>query len=319
MLLRAALNRLLDGAQHPILRPYPQNMDSSYERLAIYLAPHFYRRLVAGREGTTKPALQARSDLSGKPSADATTGSTSELSLIEGLVDHIEAQLETEGSVWGSSLAPWAAIIRSGEESFGRKWAFLKLAVLAAGIKSNDEVGTWTEREWNATDDLCSHIRFARLKSGNQNWWSEQLDRYLDLPCRSLVALTFAIWATPRTIVSLATKASRLLDALDESEWQKFFRAFVEINWVVDRVRQTAQMADPVPDPSASPRLAIILGRRGKPAYARLIYSERLQSYKGADQDIVRFCYEMAVQYAGEESDKWQKVLEWVRLRYGVV
>jgi hypothetical protein len=117
---------------------------------------------------------------------------------------------------WRNSLIHWDILVENSRKYFNDEWMIQLMSVIAAGIKSKDEIYEDFNNLNDDTISLCKRVRHARLKSGNIKYWKKQLDDMYDL---KFTLLVFFTWATSRTIIQLLDIADLLVITLSEEEY----------------------------------------------------------------------------------------------------
>jgi hypothetical protein len=303
---KVALERLFDGKN---FGTFPGSEFNVYAFLSFLLKPSSYRRVFEGkRMGSTINVLL--SDGSFDPAAIHVEHEGP----LKQFLDAFTSRLSLDVTEWASSTVPWHCVISDGVGRFGPRWTFKKLAVLAAGIRSSSDLGVEPTSIWQATEDLCAAMRFARLRSGNVSWWKRQIGDHLEGEELKLALLTMSVWATPRTILHLSEVISKAFDRLDSRQWFDTFGAFLEIDFAYGGLSSRSPMAPP--PPGLSPRLAVILARRGNEDYMNKVYTQRLSTYDGTDGIVTSFIAEAAVLDALKSSSRWPRALNTIRAAY---
>lgn len=112
---------------------------------------------------------------------------------------------------WKSKIEPWDLYIESFKKTFGETWAIIIVSVIAAGIKSKDEIYEEFNDLTDSTKSLSKRVRSARMKSGNLKYWKSQLDNSQNMTLTLLVLIT---WATPKTLIHLLDKLSLIIEKM---------------------------------------------------------------------------------------------------------
>jgi hypothetical protein len=310
-----AIERLLNNTGVTNLRFSRREISSTYEHLRALLSPSTYRNaLNYGRPGIRPFQFNAEYLQSNAISQDTTDANEAKT---RKLIQEITKCFEEGEEDWSSSLAPWSHIVNVANTIFGPRWLFAMLAVIAAGIKSPSQKGEWQDGAWLGGPDLCRHLRYARLRSGNIAWWSQQIDKVLSSEGADLAALTLAIWGTTRTIVTLEDKISKLFDSLGDKQWRRVFRTAGDIAQRTAHGPKPFSPMEPIPSDRASPRLQLLLGQRGGPDYSVRMYGQGLRNYQGSDPAILSFCCDNALHLARRNESEWQDAISVIARSYG--
>lgn len=121
-------------------------------------------------------------------------------SKIDFFLKNCESIFDTDVKEWKNSLQHWDKLVENLRLFFGDNLGTYQMATIAAGIKSKEEIYSEYDCLSDDTKSLCKRIRCARMKSGNVNFWHEQLQEETNI---FLTLLVLFVWATPKTISSL--------------------------------------------------------------------------------------------------------------------
>jgi len=133
-----------------------------------------------------------------------------------------DAHAEADVSHWMSNIEPWSAICDVAIEKLGPHWGIVKLSVLASGIKSLDDRGSWSEDGWKPSAGLCKRMRYARLRSGNAAWWQQQIEENEGDFERLLICSMIMTWCTPKVILALRCGITQILLSMSSNYWEAF-------------------------------------------------------------------------------------------------
>ena len=132
--------------------------------------------------------------------------------------ESISETLNNPISIWRNSIAPWDNIVESSRNIFGNKLSQQVVAVIAAGIKSQQEKYNDYALLNDDSQSLCKRVRHARIKSGNAKWWEQQFEESNNLEFTFLVFFT---WATFKTINSLIPVFIENLEKIESQKLEK--------------------------------------------------------------------------------------------------
>jgi hypothetical protein len=197
-------------------------------------------------------------------------------------------------------------------KEFGSVHVFEEIALVAAGVISRVEPGKIGNGLLDSTVGLCERMRFARLKSGASRWWSDQMAKATNKTDFGFILRVLLTWATPRTIVQLATELTPLVDELDSP-------AFSRLLYFLGRTRRekiTLEDSDYAVLKKSSPRLAAILVERATRSRADQIIFLALQKYRGSDAAILRTCIENMIHLVRQDHSKWKVALPLIKHAY---
>jgi hypothetical protein len=234
------------------------------------------------------------------------------------------AEKESQRSTieWATDLSPWDTVVEAGRATWGDRWAFINLATVAAGIRSTSDKCTNCSELLDGTRSLARRIRFARLRSGANKWWKNQLEASkseFEISFTLLVALS---WRRPSTIMANADLLDMLLSQLSLQDWYRLFGA----------VRRCTSLARPGEDPSEelepkklphsmTQRLASLLADRVDPGSARLLCKKYIEGRPTEDTVALEFVQREALDVQNFGTDSWAPKLDLVKRCYelGVV
>jgi hypothetical protein len=186
-----------------ILHPYLLSSIFEYDSLNVSLISYLNRRGGSLRDNGTE-------SLFGFNIEDNIDGLVSDFS------KEIESVLLKNISEWRSSIQPWDILVESIRKIVGDKWRIYIISVIAAGIKSKNELNDDFSDLNDSSKSLCKRVRNARLKSGNINFWVNELDNSTNILFSLLVLLT---WATPKALNSMFEKLSDIVENLPNCDY----------------------------------------------------------------------------------------------------
>jgi hypothetical protein len=222
---------------------------------------------------------------------------------------------ESKAATWSTSLKPWSELVNAGMSEFGMRPIFVDLALIAAGVNSKTENGSIGKGLSDSEISLCERIRYARLKSGSVNWWTEQFAAAKDEEQRNLVLTCFLVWATPRAILVFAEEISTQLDQLTAAQWSRLVGR-ISRSTKSDRLIFDQQLSSKLA--KCSTRFCIALSLRSTSETAERIILSATRSYKGDDRRILRLCLDARLSEAHKNPSKWKELLAIVRRAYKV-
>jgi hypothetical protein len=216
---------------------------------------------------------------------------------IESIIKVVEQNLNQKLEVWRTSLEPWRASVNACITAFGVQWAFVRVAVSAAGVRADPGSAEWTRDAWSGSGDLVGATRFARLKSGNVNWWREQIREAPKATLeRRALALTLCTWATIRTLTILRSEISNFLDDFAFEEWKQVCDALDDIP-SVNPTRESERL-DVSSLHGTSKRLALVIAKRGSVKIASSIASDIFYDLSHIDDMSLSFTADTLLQDA---------------------
>jgi hypothetical protein len=146
--------------------------------------------------------------------------------------------LNSELVKFTNSIDLWDLLVENGRAIFKESWKLNIAASIAAGIKSKSE----TYEEYSDLNDLsvslCKRIRCARMKSGNLNYWRNQLQNSKDL---TFVLFILYSWASPKVILQLLPELSKATKSLNLDNFSSLIRGLKQIHFksVFTKAQQT--------------------------------------------------------------------------------
>ena len=221
---------------------------------------------------------------------------------------------------WNASLEPWDQLVQQGVSEFGERPRFIELANLAAGIRSREEKCLDSPDLFDHHRPLVRRARYARLRAGSRNWWSEQLGSASSADEVRMALLLFATWAGARAIEGLAEEFDRLIIGLGTSEWQSLhssLRTAVDVNAGRSWISQLTIRVSALP-PALSARTVALLAERGTPPTVDELYERYLTNYDGGDPIISVLRADIEVLRALEDNTKWGQAISSVRSSYSL-
>lgn len=210
-------------------------------------------------------------------------------------------------------IRPWAAVINAAQNALGKSTAVERIALIASGVKDRTLSASTGVNTGSLLLDTC---KIARMKSGAPNWWAAQL---LKSGCdnKRLMLLLLLLWATPKTLMKLATTLDDVLASLSIKEWTDLIGEFDFIDGFV-RTRASKIQNDHLPEIlSLNLRSQIFIGKR-------LSASSRFEIVKCFPSDDtaltnaeIDFAMETTFDEAMESGD-WQQLLPLIKRFYAL-
>lgn len=219
---------------------------------------------------------------------------------------------------WSSELAPWDNIVESTRSVCGDKWALFCLANVAAGIKSQKETCVDFPDLLNNSKSLCRRMRYARLRAGNYNWWSKQIDSANNQTDFMLIALGLMTWGSSSTLVTLAKSIERILEFLTEDNWYLVMRSIKRSLSLIYEDQSAGLLyfnLTSLPR-DFSNRAATAFGLRAKKEERKAFYSQYFGEYSGTDNITLEFCQNEALDLANFRKPSWNPNLDLIAKSY---
>jgi hypothetical protein len=226
------------------------------------------------------------------------------------------ARVESNRSAveWATSLTPWSNLVEKSRLLWGEEWINLRFANFAAGIKSSSTTCTEFPNLFDHTKPLCNRVRYARLRAGNPQWWSEQFSLANTSIDKLLVSLVFLSWASTATTLKLSEQVGEFLNKLSQEEWDKVSEGLTAGYWALSK-RSFGNNSDALPR-HMSNRLVTGLGNSMSIEDAQLLYSKYLYNYLGDDTSVLEFCASTSINVAQGNSSTWTHSLKLIQKLY---
>ena len=93
------------------------------------------------------------------------------------IVDVIWREVQRPALDWATSIVPWDTVVESIRPVYGENDTCTIFANLAAGIRAPREQCSDASDVLNSSLSLCRRVRYARLRAGQPQWWSRQLEK----------------------------------------------------------------------------------------------------------------------------------------------
>lgn len=157
---------------------------------------------------------------------------------IENFKNSISPLFEIPLSQFKSNIDLWEILIENIRKELKNSRISYIAAVIAAGIKSNDKIPDIYKELTNESLSLCKRVRYARLKSGNLKFWTEQLTNRYEINFKLLV---FFNWATTKTIIHLLPVVTNIIDKLNPVDYKNLINDMSKILYVTPFNKQQQQ------------------------------------------------------------------------------
>lgn len=168
--------------------------------------------------------------------------------------------ITSESMEWKHSLLPWDNMIENGRLFFKDCWLLNLASVISAGIKAKNELYESFYDLDDSNVSLSKRVRCARMKSGNINFWRQQLSETKNMDLTMLVFLT---WATPKAIFKLIEIVSVNLDSLSQSDYSQIVQGLKQISHVSEYTKgQQRQVKDFIENSNVSNAVKFLISFR---------------------------------------------------------
>ena len=196
---------------------------------------------------------------------------------------------------WASELTPWEQLTERGRELFGERWAFRILASIAAGILSTGEQCSEASDLFDLDVPVVRRARNGRLRAGQWTWWQVHLRRAIEQQDIAFVLLMLLRWSGRTVVVRMKEEIEEKLDQLSKEWWRKLFLALGNVGRWSERKRLICADGREL-GREMSERLAAAVWGRSSERARRWLFRTHLEAYRGADQTLLEFCQEVALE-----------------------
>lgn len=224
-----------------------------------------------------------------------------------------EAQRQIDSVTWARTTEPWSRIIEEGRRVFGECRALVSLAIFGSGIRDHADTCTDSADIFDSSKDLFRRIRYARLRSGQSNWWQDALsDCRCDKLMRVALIATLFRWGSCGTIARTIEKASERLDQLSEEEFTFVFKT---VHYFSYRLPNHKGISDTLIKGASSRAAALLAGRCDHTAIAKLLRAN-LGNGPGSCVEVMSFVHSTAWMGALRGLIEWEDALLHIRRAY---
>ncbi|KQO79006.1 hypothetical protein [Rhizobium sp. Leaf262] len=317
--LDASISLIISGHFMSGLQPFHRSPPSDLSYLQGLISPYLFHKVFS--EHKQADIIQSLSRSYGisiaKLSSDGLSRSSKLLTLRKTIEVAVELLVNNKKS-WSSELLPWQQYVDNFRQFLGNSWALRTLCVISAGIRSTTELGAWSDQAWVFDERFCERIRFARLKAGNIQWWKAQFEQIsADVEERRTMLLTFVAWASPKTMLALASEISSVLDDMSDEDWSLLLKAFRQVNAITGKTKSVIAGTLPIPTDLVSTRYLAVLNIRGSDEYKSEIYLKFGRSYSGKEASVLTAFATTALKLARDAKIDWDEALSQARKAYG--
>lgn len=318
--VNASVSAIMSGQLLFGLQPFHQSPSSDINYLQGLTSPYVFQKVFSDHKQSNISQNFSRfygiSIAKTSSSEEKTSGR--DMSRLRKAIGEAVDLLVSNKKIWISELKPWQQYVDIFRSSFGNSWALRILCVVSAGIRSAKEVGTWSAQTWVFDDGLCERIRFARLKSGNVQWWKAQFELLpTDIEDRRGMLLTFLIWASPKTMIALAAEVSSILENISDEDWRLLLKAFRQINRITEKSKTAFDGTLPLPTTQVTTRYLALMNIRSNDEYKAKIYMEFGRPYQGEETYALTFFSTTALTLAKDGKIAWEEALSQTQKAYG--
>jgi hypothetical protein len=135
---------------------------------------------------------------------------------------------------------------------------------------------------------ILQRVRYARLRTGNKDWWSETIAKASNDTEKYLTCLIGIGWTSDQVLLANRDRFSAALESLPQNIWNSlvitFFHSFgpqIKIGNPLRVVSLTDYPGD---------RLPILLAIRSGNKKCIELFSQKFSEYSGKDVGVIEFC-----------------------------
>lgn len=225
-----------------------------------------------------------------------------------------DEELNRSAEQWATDLTPWDRIIETGRNLWGDRYAFCRLATIAAGIRSTSERCSESAELLDHTLSLTRRIRHARLRGAAQNWWKMQFRSARSDFEKQLVLLVALTWGNVNVLSSNVDEVEALVTELDQSRWKRLVSDVRRAASFGPRNKEKVDLdIDTLPE-HLSPRVAVLIGQRIQAADR--LSRKYLRDFESEDMVVLEFLAEGALDLRRFGRDSWKPDLQVLRKCY---
>lgn len=217
-----------------------------------------------------------------------------------------------DARLWATTIGPWDELVELLRSAFGDRWVAAHFANVASGIRSSSETCIDASDLFDTSIPLCRRARYARLRAGNPQWWTTQLQRAKNSNERMLVCLLWFTWASAASVEQSVGEFDKTVLDLEPTDWERLLLSVKDAIGFTgkpsggrNRDFELRQLA--LDDLSF--RTATLLKLRARPVTAQNIYTQKLREYSGHDLQIVESSHASAVGALSTGRGDWSKDL----------
>ncbi|MFD1829166.1 NACHT domain-containing protein [Streptomyces desertarenae] len=122
---------------------------------------------------------------------------------------------------FGINLEPWRQYTDIISKEFGETWNSILIGLMSGAVRARGERGNGAVDLFDSDRSICDRVRNAKRRSGQADWWLEQLegaDGELD---KELWFATAYCWASPDSLVSLWDPMEEVLESLPDASFER--------------------------------------------------------------------------------------------------
>ena len=212
-------------------------------------------------------------------------------------------------------------MIEAIRQRWGENWICFHLANVASGIKSYKETYAEYSDLLDHSKELCKRVRYARLRAGQYSWWVKQLASSKSEMDKAVSLLILTTWASTKTLEKIIIKFDEIAKSLSDSIWENVYNSVeAALNLLPLNNHEIDLNYDQI-NHLLNPRTVVLLSLRAQSETRKLLYSNYLRKYEGADSLILKTCYNMSLELLSKDYSAWNEVRDVIQRSYakGVV
>jgi len=255
-------------------------------------------------------------DLISQAVAETESSSRPGYSAVYGLLSYVSTLLDGESLQGRSELRPWNVFVEEGRRLFGDRKGLTDLAIVAAGVADRRDRGRGHDDLFDSLSPLCRRARHARLRSGDERWWAETLERAGDTEDKILALALCWTWASEGTLQNNLSALRTIQGELDDADTDRLLdvisraRSFSRVS--AERLKGDLWFSDD----DGPTLLACLEGRLKKGAARQAVKKFDLFSRPVTCHSVLDRLWSHEADLLDAEPDRWSQVIEMIGARY---
>nr|WP_137831056.1 hypothetical protein [Methylobacterium sp. L1A1] len=234
---------------------------------------------------------------------------------VKEIINLFDTLAEADVNYWVSNIEPWNAICDAAIDKLGPHWGIIRLSVLASGIKSLSDRGSWSELGWKPSAGLCMRMRYARLRSGNTAWWQHQIVGNQGSVEKLLICSMMMTWCTPKVLLALRSEITEILLSMTPEYWDAFTGVVGGTLYATDAGGKRISL-DYTPTSDQSIKFMVALELRFSLEGVDEVLVTLITDYHGVDPEVAGYLTGKGLRIAHSRPELWGNVLRICRLAY---
>ena len=231
------------------------------------------------------------------------------------VIDVVRKNIQLDSQTWATSLLPWNNLVESIRQCWGDVWIGFHLANISSGIKSTSETCTDFSDLLDTSKDLCKRARYARLRAGQESWWTKQIERTTSECEISFILLILITWGSRKTLEKMIDKINYLVRDLSETAWKNLYNSTEEALGMTQMLDHMLIEVNQIPH-SLDFKTAALISLRSKLGTRKSIYLRYLRNYDGSDISILKLCNDMSLELLVNDYSMWDEVRDVIQRSY---